>query len=65
MVLREIATLEEAVALAHAEAQAGESVIFSPGAPSFDAYHNFAERGEHFVQLVQTLEQPTPAKQGR
>lgn len=30
------------------------TVIFSPAGASFDLYKNFEERGNHFVQLVQT-----------
>ena len=46
--------LEKALVLARQEAREGDVVLFSPGAPSFDAYSNFAQRGEHFVRLVRS-----------
>ncbi len=47
--------LGTAVRLAAQLAQPGEIVLLSPGGTSFDAYRDFAERGEHFRQLVQTV----------
>ena len=49
------ATLEDAVARAAELAQAGDVVLLSPGGTSYDAYADFAERGEHFRQLVSQL----------
>jgi UDP-N-acetylmuramoylalanine--D-glutamate ligase len=49
-------TLERAVEIAAATARPGDVVLLSPGGTSFDAYQDFAERGEHFKQLVGTLE---------
>jgi UDP-N-acetylmuramoylalanine--D-glutamate ligase len=48
-------SLDKALALAIESAKSGDRVLFSPGAPSFDAYNNFADRGEHFVRLVNGL----------
>jgi UDP-N-acetylmuramoylalanine--D-glutamate ligase len=48
-------TLDEALRLATRYASPGGTVLFSPGAPSFDRYVNFAERGQHFVRLVNVL----------
>ncbi len=56
--VREVDGLEAAVRLARAEAEPGEAVLFSPGAPSFDDYVNFAERGRHFVDAVNALSPP-------
>lgn len=48
--------LERAVAAAAAVARPGEIVLLSPACASFDQYSGFAERGEHFQQLVSALE---------
>ncbi|MBI3834170.1 MAG: UDP-N-acetylmuramoyl-L-alanine--D-glutamate ligase [Planctomycetes bacterium] len=47
--------LPEAVDRGRSIAQPGDIVLFSPGAPSFDQYVNFTERGRHFVELVHQL----------
>lgn len=48
-------TLDEAVKRAAEVAQAGDIVLLSPGGTSYDAYQDFAERGDHFRQLVSAL----------
>jgi UDP-N-acetylmuramoylalanine--D-glutamate ligase len=48
--------LEAAVKKAAELAEAGDVVLLSPGGTSYDAYKDFAERGEHFRQLVNSLE---------
>jgi UDP-N-acetylmuramoylalanine--D-glutamate ligase len=48
----EAAGMEEAVGLARGLAAAGGAVLLSPAAPSFNAYRDFEERGEHFRGLV-------------
>lgn len=48
-------TLGDAVARAAEITQAGDIVLLSPGGTSYDAYADFAERGEHFRQLVSQL----------
>ncbi|MCY3833746.1 MAG: UDP-N-acetylmuramoyl-L-alanine--D-glutamate ligase [Chloroflexi bacterium] len=48
-------SLAEAVNRAAEVAQAGDVVLLSPGGTSYDAYADFAERGEHFRQLVSKL----------
>lgn len=50
-------SLEQAVDLAANLAMAGDLVLLSPGGTSFDVYPDFAARGEHFRQLVKSLEQ--------
>lgn len=45
-------TLEAAVAQARQLAQPGDVVLLSPGGTSFDAYPDFAARGEHFRRLA-------------
>jgi UDP-N-acetylmuramoylalanine--D-glutamate ligase len=51
------AGLEQAVALAAGLVSPGDVVLLSPGGTSFDAYRDFAARGEHFRRLVDSLEQ--------
>jgi len=48
-------TLEEAVAKAAEVAEAGDVVLLSPGGTSYDAFKDFAERGERFREWVQRL----------
>ena len=50
-----VETLDEAVNHAHELAKEGDVVLLSPGGTSYDAYQDFAERGEHFRQLVSAL----------
>jgi UDP-N-acetylmuramoylalanine--D-glutamate ligase len=56
VIIREAADLATAVGLAREYARLGDVVLYSPGAPSFDGYVNFAARGRHFVELVDALE---------
>lgn len=50
-----VETLDEAVKRAAEVAQPGDVVLLSPGGTSYDAYADFAARGEHFRQLVAAL----------
>ncbi len=50
-----VQTLDEALAEAVKRALPGDVVLLSPGGTSYDAYVDFAERGEHFRQLVMRL----------
>jgi UDP-N-acetylmuramoylalanine--D-glutamate ligase len=54
-IVSHVTSLEEAVAEARNQAQPGDIVLLSPGGTSYDAYLDFAERGEHFRQLVMRL----------
>lgn len=47
--------LEESVAIARERAVSGDIVSLSPACASFDAYPNFAARGNHFKELVKNL----------
>jgi UDP-N-acetylmuramoylalanine--D-glutamate ligase len=47
--------LDEAVDLARRVADDSTVVLLSPGGTSFDAYKDFAARGEHFRALVERI----------
>jgi UDP-N-acetylmuramoylalanine--D-glutamate ligase len=47
--------LYSATALAYAEAQKGQSVLFSPACSSFDEFSCFEERGERFIEYVNSF----------
>lgn len=47
--------LEEAVRTLYAEASSGDVILLSPACASFDAYGNYAERGEHFKKIVEKM----------
>ncbi len=49
------ADLPQAVAAASKVAQQGDVVLLAPGGTSFDAYVDFAARGQHFRELVEQL----------
>ena len=51
-------SLADAVERAHAVAEPGEIVLFSPGTSSFDMFKSYADRGDQFRALVQALPQP-------
>jgi UDP-N-acetylmuramoylalanine--D-glutamate ligase len=51
-----VRTLEEAVEAAARLARPGEVVLLSPGGTSFDAFRDFAERGDRFKELVWDLQ---------
>jgi UDP-N-acetylmuramoylalanine--D-glutamate ligase len=48
--------LPDALARASAAAAAGDAVLLAPACASFDAYSDYAARGDHFKQLVRELE---------
>lgn len=48
-------TLEEAVRAAAREARPGDVTLLSPGGTSFDAFRDFAERGDRFQALVREM----------
>ncbi len=51
----QVDTLDAAVACARDTAHRGDVVLLSPGGTSYDAYVDFAERGEHFRKLVNAI----------
>jgi len=58
-------TLEQAVKRAAEVARAGDLVLLSPGGTSYDAYEDFAARGEHFRSLVEALEEKDQKDSGQ
>ena len=50
--LVEAANLDAAVAEARKLTPPGGCILLSPGAPSFDQFHDYAERGRHFADLA-------------
>lgn len=47
-----IGTFEEAVLIAHQKSRIGDTVLLSPGCPSFDIFNSYEERGEVFENMV-------------
>ncbi len=47
--------LAAAVSLAHPHAKPQDVVLMSPGAASFGQFHDYADRGDQFCQLVRNL----------
>ena len=50
--LLDAASMEEAVALAAAQARAGDAVLMSPACASFDMFRNYEQRGAEFRRLA-------------
>lgn len=44
--------LLQAVQRARALTPAGGTILLSPGAPSFDQFHDYADRGRHFAEMA-------------
>lgn len=55
IIIYRVNNLEEAVNLANEQAKLGDIVLLSPASASFDAFKNFAERGEKFKEFVNNL----------
>jgi UDP-N-acetylmuramoylalanine--D-glutamate ligase len=47
-----IGTFEEAVLIAFQKSRINDTVLLSPGCPSFDMFDSYEERGEYFRQIV-------------
>jgi len=52
--------MDEAVALAAAQAQRGDAVLLSPACASFDMYRNYLHRAERFVAAVRKRQAGSP-----
>ena len=55
-------TIGQAVALAYAEAQPGDTVLLAPACASFDQFRSYEHRGDVFKQIVNQLQ---PEKVGQ
>jgi len=53
--IQRVDSLAQAVELAAMVARPGQVVLLSPGGTSFDAFRDYAERGETFKRLVRSL----------
>ncbi len=47
-----IGTFEEAVLIAYQKSRIADTVLLSPGCPSFDMFDSFEERGDYFKEIV-------------
>ncbi len=47
-----VADLKQAVMQAKQDSEPGDTVLFSPGAPSFDAFTDYQHRGRKFLQWI-------------
>jgi UDP-N-acetylmuramoylalanine--D-glutamate ligase len=52
----EAVDMETAVARAREVARPGSVVLLSPAAPSYNAYRDFEERGDHFRRLAKSAD---------
>lgn len=52
VVVEETGDLAAAVARARAITPASGTILLSPGAPSFDQFHDYADRGRHFAEMA-------------
>ena len=50
-------SLQEAVALSQQNTQANDVVLLSPACASFDMFTGYPQRGQHFVEYVNALNQ--------
>ncbi|AIF47108.1 UDP-N-acetylmuramoyl-L-alanine--D-glutamate ligase [Dyella japonica] len=50
--VEEAGDLAAAVARARALTPVGGTILLSPGAPSFDQFHDYADRGRHFAEMA-------------
>lgn len=53
--VEQFASLESAVSASFSQADQGDTVLFSPMCASFDMFSNYQERGNKFVEIVNSL----------
>lgn len=51
-----VASMKEAITVARAKAEAGESILLAPGAASFGMFQNEFDRGKQFIKEVESLD---------
>lgn len=56
VICEKASSLRDAVLRARAGAGPGDVVLFSPGTSSFDMFKNYADRGNQFREIVQSLQ---------
>jgi UDP-N-acetylmuramoylalanine--D-glutamate ligase len=54
--IHQAGTVDRAVEIARRVAEPGDVVLLSPGGTSYDQYHDFEERGDHFAAVVRATE---------
>ena len=50
-----IGTFEEAVLMAYQKSKISDTVLLSPGCPSFDLFDSYIERGNYFKRIINSL----------
>jgi UDP-N-acetylmuramoylalanine--D-glutamate ligase len=61
----DVMTIDQAIAVAYAEAQPGDTVLLAPACASFDQFRSYEHRGEVFKHLVnQLVPHPEPRPSG-
>jgi UDP-N-acetylmuramoylalanine--D-glutamate ligase len=58
-------TMDEALDWCWTRSKPGEAIVLSPACSSHDQYRNFRQRGERFVELVESLDLRGKARQGQ
>jgi len=54
--VKNVVDLQAAVRASYALAQAGDNVLLAPACASFDMFDNFEQRGDVFIELVESLQ---------
>ena len=62
--IERVVSLKDALVVARRQAHPGDTVLLAPACSSFDAFENFAERGQYFIDLVRALPRGQGAQHG-